>query len=413
MKKEFRIALGKLSLSIGLLLSISQLSSAKLSEIQDSDLNQITGQSLFSLSYIAPTESGNISGLGFYTLGLEGILELNANIKKLQLGCGGINGAGQCDIDLDNVRLTGLKPGPSGTYADSDAVLENPFIQFAVKNPNSASTRTVVGLALGSQKASGQLSIGENPTPNISGTPGGTKGGEIGINMMSGRIPVQVENVALSATLCTTTVGSSCLLSLGSGNLPLLNTSTTPKNGIDQPNGVFSSLVTGNRITSLSLGPFALDASPLNGFGGMLVSALGGVAYGSLAENFIDVHNLNISSSNSSSGVLLTLNQQDILWPQMGANGSSNFPTTSQFSNSNGSAVTQSMLMANRGWFLILPTTTIGGATNNPLITSNVLLGVLNNPSALQVLSLPGVTIPSINLNQIPIQNCYGNLKFC
>lgn len=412
MKKEFSKTLGKLSISLALSLSMNQFSSAKLSEIQDTDLNKITGQSLFSMSYIAPTEAGNVSGLGFYTMGLEGTLEINANIKKLQLGCGGINGAGQCDIDLDKVRLTGLNPGPSGTYVDSDAVLENPFIQFAIKNPNSASTRTVVGLALGSQKATGQLSIGDNPTPNIAGTPGGTLGGETGINTMSGRIPVQVANVALSATLCTTTIGSSCLLQLGTGNLPLLNTSVTPKNGINQPNGVFSSLVTGNRITSLSLGPFALDASPLNGFGGALVSALGGVAYGSLAENFIDVHNLNISSTNSS-GVLLTLNQQDILWPQIGASGITSFPTTAQYTNSNGSPVTQSMLMANRGWYLILPTTTIGGTSNNPLITSNVLLGVLNVPSALQVLSLPGVTIPSINLNQIPIQNCYGSLKFC
>ncbi len=409
MKMEFGTKFKKLSISLTISMFISQFSFAKLSEIEDAELNQISGQSLFSMAYIAPSEPGNISGLGFYTLGLEGTIEINANIKKLQLGCGGINGADQCDIDLDHVRLAGLKPGPSGTYVDSDAVLQNPFIQFAVKNPNSASTRSIVGIAFGSQKATGQLSIGENPTPNIAGT----SAGQIGINTISGRIPAQVANVALSATLCTTTIGSSCFLSLGSGNLPLLNTSVKPRNGIDQPNGVFSSLVTGNRITSLNLGPFALDATPLNGFGGALVSALGGVAYGSLAENFIDLHNLNISSSDTSSGMLLTLNQQDILWPQANANGTTTFPTTSQFTNSNGDTITQSMLMANRGWYLILPTTTIGGTPNNPLITSNVLLGVLNNPSALQVLSLPGITIPSINLNQIPIQNCYGQLKFC
>ena len=90
-----------------------------------------------------------------------------------------------------------------------------------------------------------------------------------------------------------------------------------------------------------------------------------------------------------------------------------NFPQTSQYTNSNGSPVTPDMLMAQKGWYLLLPTTTIGGKPNDPLITSNVLLGVLNSPSALEVLSLPGITIPSINLNQIPVQNCYGNLKFC
>ena len=270
----------------------------------------------------------------------------------------------------------------------------------------------IVGLALGAQKVNGLLSIRQNPTPNIAGTPGGTPNGETGINTISGLIPVQVKNIGLDATLCTTTIGSSCILPLGTGSLPLLNTSTTPRNGINQPNGVFSSLVTGNRITSLSLGPFALNADPLNGFGGLLVSALGGVAYGSLTENFIDVHNLNISSTETS-GALLTLNSQEILWPQIGSNGKSQFPTTDMYTNSNGSEITQSMLTAKKGWYLMLPTTTIGGTPTQPLITSKVLLGVLNSPSALQVLSLPGITIPSINLNQIPANNCYGSLKFC
>lgn len=393
-------------------MSVNQSVHAELKQYQDLELSEISGQSLFSLSYISPNETGNISALGFYTLGLEAKIELNANINKLQLGCGGNNGAGQCDIDLEQVRLAGLSPGPSGTYVDSDAILDNPFIQFAVKNPDSASTREIVGFALGSQQASGQLSIGQNPTPTQPGVPGGTSGGQTGINTISGLIPVRVSNVALSATLCTTTVGTNCLLPLGTGNLPLLNTDIKPRNSVNQPKGVFSSLVSGSRLTSLSLGPFALDASPLNGFGGLLVNALGGVAYGSLAENFIDVHNLNISSTDNSSA-LLTLNKQEILWPQIGSKGMSSFPATTQYTNSNGSQITQSMLMAKKGWYLILPTANIGGTPSQPLITSNVLLGVLNSPSALQVLSYPGITIPSINLNQVPINNCYGNLKFC
>ncbi len=35
-------------------------------------------------------------------------MELNANIKKLQLGCGGANGLGACDIDIDHISLSGL-----------------------------------------------------------------------------------------------------------------------------------------------------------------------------------------------------------------------------------------------------------------------------------------------------------------
>ena len=380
---------------------------AELSALDDHGLEQVVGQSAFYTRYIDPSASGNISGLGFFSLGLEGTLDINANIARLQLGCGGVNGPG-CDIDLQDVRLTGTQPGPSGTYADSDAVLTNPFIQFAIKNPTSFSTRQVVGIAFGTQGGNALLSIGQNPKPNVAGS----AGGQTGINTICGLIPVQASNIALSATLCTTTIGSFCVGELGAGNLPLLNTTTTPKSGINQPNGVFSSLVSGNRLTSLSLGPFALDARPLNGIGGALVSALGGVAYGSLAEDFIDVHNLNVSST-TTSGVLLTLNSQSILWPQMGTSGTSSFPTTTQYTNSNGSAITPSMLEAKTGWYLVLPTTSIGGTASDLLVTQNVLLGVLNSPSALQVLSYPGITIPSINLGQIPVQNCYGTLKFC
>lgn len=412
MKRDLIKTAEKLTISIALTLCISQFSSAKLSELQDSELNKITGQSLFSMSYIAPTEPGNSSNLGFYTLGLEATLELNANIRRVQLGCGGVNGADQCDIDLERVRLTGLTPGPSGTYADSDAVLDNPFIQFAVKNPNSASTRSVVGVALGAQTIVAQMSVGENPTPDIAGTPGGTPGGETGANVISGRLPAQVSHVELASTLCTRVSGSNCIVALGDGNLPLLNTTVKPRNGVNQPNGVFSSLVTGNRMTNLKLGPFGLDAAPLDSIGGVFVSALGGVAYGTLDENFIDIHNLNISS-NKTSGFLLTLNQQDILWPQMGTSGTSSFPTPSQFTNSHGSTITEDMLLAKRGWFLIFPGVSLGGTPEEPLVTSRVLLGVLNNPSALQVLSYPGITIPSINLRQIPTHNCYGSLKFC
>ena len=41
-----------------------------------------------------------------------------------------------------------------------DFVLTNPYFQFAIKNPNSASTREVVGIRIGAEKAEGPLSIG-------------------------------------------------------------------------------------------------------------------------------------------------------------------------------------------------------------------------------------------------------------
>ena len=76
--------------------------------LDDQQLSQATGQSAFFTNYIGPTDLGNpnngvttgsTNNIGFYTLGLNGTLSLNANINHLQLGCGGVNGPG-CDIDL-------------------------------------------------------------------------------------------------------------------------------------------------------------------------------------------------------------------------------------------------------------------------------------------------------------------------
>ncbi|NJG87356.1 hypothetical protein, partial [Salmonella enterica] len=141
--------------------------------LTDEQLSETTGQALMSLSYTSPTDASNLESkrdgsaknIGFYKLGLEADLELNANIKKLQLGCGGVNNSvrsGVCDIDIDNISLSGLgNSASSNTDSDSDraarvgssAVLTNPFIQFAIKNPDSASTREVVGINLSSEKA--------------------------------------------------------------------------------------------------------------------------------------------------------------------------------------------------------------------------------------------------------------------
>lgn len=36
---------------------------------------------------------------------MEAEVSLNANIKTMQLGCGGVNGDGACDIDAQNVSF--------------------------------------------------------------------------------------------------------------------------------------------------------------------------------------------------------------------------------------------------------------------------------------------------------------------
>ena len=168
-----------------LLLFVSVCSSVHaidLIELNDRELSNVNGQALMSLSYLSPTDTNNNNtgkNLGFYKLGMEAEIELNMNIKKLQLGCGGVNGANGCDIDIDNLSLSGMSDTNTGR-ASSSAVLTNPFIEFAIRNPNAASTREVVGLRLSAEKLVGLLTTGiaNSDTPN-------------GINSLSGYLKAQ------------------------------------------------------------------------------------------------------------------------------------------------------------------------------------------------------------------------------
>ncbi|MCH7296224.1 hypothetical protein [Acinetobacter higginsii] len=193
----------------GFYLSSAWAASSTLQSLTDNELSAATGQALMSLSYIAPTDATNLETkraggdktIGFYKLGMEAEIELNANIKKFQLGCGGVNGANDCDIDIDNLSLSGLKLDANGKpvamtreeRASSSAKLTNPFLEFAIKNPNSASTRQVVGFRLSAEKAVGLLTAGteNSSTPN-------------GINTISGYMKVQSDNAGVIKGYATT-----------------------------------------------------------------------------------------------------------------------------------------------------------------------------------------------------------------
>lgn len=143
-------------------------SNDSLVEMTDNELSSIQGQALLSLGFTAPNTSNPLQNFGYYKLGLEAKMELNANIRALQLGCGGRNGPDGCDIDMENVSLSGPPDGklPDGTptwskgRANTSAVITNPFIEFAIKNPNSASTREIAGFRLSAEEILGYLTAG-------------------------------------------------------------------------------------------------------------------------------------------------------------------------------------------------------------------------------------------------------------
>ncbi|ENW99391.1 hypothetical protein F900_02557 [Acinetobacter modestus] len=173
----------------------------------DEELSAARGQALISMAYTAPKNidgsagdgsgsgsSGNYLNYGYYKLGLEAKMELNTNIRSLQLGCGGINGAGQCDIDIENLSLSGPADSVAadGTpiwtkgRANTSALLTNPFIEFAIKNPTSAALREVAGFRLSAEDILGHLSAGTLNDYNAA-TQKSTGGG---INTFSGYIQV-------------------------------------------------------------------------------------------------------------------------------------------------------------------------------------------------------------------------------
>ena len=50
---------------------------------------------------------------------MEADIGLNANIRSLQVGCGGVNGIDKCDIDIKNFSL-GCVANSVGIYIKSD-----------------------------------------------------------------------------------------------------------------------------------------------------------------------------------------------------------------------------------------------------------------------------------------------------
>lgn len=333
-----------------------------LHSLNDQELAKVAGQSLFNLSYIAPGGSNPNGNIGFYRLGLEAELGLNANIKKLQLGCGGSNGAG-CDIDIDNIALTGITTSTAqGAGLETDFKLTNPFVEFAIENPTSAAKRTVTGFRLGALSALGIMSIGSNSDLT-------TLSDDKGINSLSGDIGIRVTNATLtnvSACLVSTTVG--CVLS-GTANV-----------------ADYSTTLVARRSSTFSLTGMTAQAS----------ASLLGLKLTNVNMNnipYATTHQLMIADTDSSgkyiatSNASLSLQSKNIYWQNV----------------SDGSWRT---IAAEKGWWISLPTTQFSNLTMSQAVKLNAFDAI--GGALGQQVDLAGV-----DLGQIPINNCYGNLSFC
>ncbi|WP_252718550.1 hypothetical protein [Acinetobacter soli] len=332
----------------------------RLTSLDDQQMSEVTGQALLNLNYVAPGGSNPNENMGFYRLGLEAQLELNANIKKLQLGCGGVKGTG-CDIDIDNIALTGITSSTAqGAGVGTDFKLTNPFIEFAIQNPDSAATRTITGFRLGALSALGIMNIGSNGDLN-------TLADDTGINSLSGDIGVRVTNAKINDVRAT-------VLGLG-----LLRGSAT----IDS----YSTTLLNNRDSTFSLTKMTAQASP-----SLLSLKLTNVNMNDIP--YRTVHQLLVADTDSNGNLIATSNayissqSKDIFWQNV-------------------SNQTWASNAAKQGWWISIPQTQF----NNLSIDQTVNISVLSAlPGAL--LGTP-VNLAPVDLGQMPISNCYGNLKFC
>ena len=424
--------------------------STTLHSLTDSEMSAATGQALMSLTYISPKDNLNLEsqrtgisnpssgGVGFYKLGLEGTLELNANIKKLQLGCGGINGAGACDIDIDYLSLSGISDTNTGR-ASSSAKLTNPFTEIAIRNPNSASTREVLGFRVSSEKAEGLLTFGLENGPNKSG-----------INSLSGYMEVaaaggQVTVNSISGVCHSLSFSPSCTRGTGvditgkaTGTLCCDVGIASQKYNLDIniPNKGILSLpqqaITGKRITSAPLTATAVvNGIQLSGTINPRLTSLGNIELGN--KNLVGVlNNLMVDvtidedlgyfhkASLNGTPASLSLQAKDIMWPG-----------------------TKSV--AQQGWWLefsnpidigdITPTNAVDIASNTlsatlsevskyldrkPIecgitVLSCVFSGTIDTgPMSLGADAAVPMALSNLELvNQKFAPNCYGPLKFC
>ncbi|MFW1947616.1 hypothetical protein ACG907_06865 [Acinetobacter bereziniae] len=443
-------------------LTMASSHAATLQPLSDQQLSETTGQALMSLTYTAPTDANNleskrdggVKNIGFYKLGLEADLELNANIKKLQLGCGGVNGAGNCDIDIDNLSLSGLgNSATSNTNSDSDraarvgssAVLTNPFIQFAVKNPNSASTREIVGINLSSEKAIGLLTFGQensntkNGINSLSGymrvaaTTGTALVNGFGTSLVSGEAErTQLKQSdgynAINGQACCVLFGGTLGFTTNSYNLNLRD-KATGSNILKGDLVLLEQPITGKRINSAQLTASA-KVREIDLTGNIVANVIGlnlnKETYGTIQNLTVDVsinedlgyfHKASLNGTPAS----LSLQSQDIQW-------------------------TANKSVSQKGWWLefsnpidigqIDPTdrVDIPKATLNevmtqvssylnkkpvqcgPVLLLNCLLGdsVPVGTVDLKDAPNPSMTLTNLQLSKQDFTpNCYGNLKFC
>lgn len=412
-------------------------SAMALTPMEDGDLSDVVAQGLFVSDHITGTELTGSNAYSqpfdFYRMGLDGELAINLNASKLQLGCGGINdfisASKGCDVDLDYATFMGKNAAANGPGDPlSDFKLKRPYIELAIKNPESPTLREVVGIKIGAEQADGAISIGrryfnngalnqENTatasTCNTGATIGnGVLGCHSGINAVSGFLGAEMSiTMRVQANVCLGgLIGNFCL------GIPIPldaygcagRTSTTVDDCGTTINDALFVDVAGTRMTSLGLRAAQLSLEGQN-IVGDLADALLGNAYASLNADLRLVHHLVFDQT---SDFFLSFQREPVAYPRYAKDTPGNSLPPGAFDSCNSAFATARCdsayaVPANTGWWLNAP------AVKLMDVNGNANLGNLSLGDALSLLAAPGYTVSNPEFNLTPAQNCYGASHFC
>lgn len=434
-----------ISILITATLGFSQ--SYAMTALNDEELSEVEGQALMNLEYTAGSngtdslgQSYTQSNLGFYKMGLSAEIELNANIKKLQLGCGGSNNSirAGCDIDIDNLSLSGI-PEAGQERPETSAKLTNPFIEFAIKNPTSAATREVMGFRVSAEKIVGLLTAGTND------------GTQNGINTLSGYMKIapatgstKTQETPFTQSLTGKVNIAGCLncprefvTSNSTIKIPSMPVNFTTKEAI----------LNGSRLTSVNVNALAdVPTIILTENSGNMKAVVPGTTWVTIIplSNFTisDMRvNMQISglktdiALNQSLGLIhslplnnpvsLSLQKSKLFWPKeqavadpgwwLAVNDPVQLGTLNASENY---AVDINPILPDvatylSDWFDDHPLYVDFGSAVSALFTSKLVSNVGEvNLGSLPALPLPLNNIP-LGASQNVISNCYGGLKFC
>jgi len=373
--KGYRLMRGGLMLMA--ILGAVSAARADMMPMEESDLDEVSGQaSLFSVDYTAPGQNGNPnSKLGFYRLSIDAEISMNANIDRLALGCGGSKGAGKCDLDINEVRLTGTQATASGdTGPGTDAILTRPFFEFAIKNPDLLSSREITGIRFGAEKALGKMTIGQNPDIT-------NREDDYGVVNFSGDMDAYIAWTTLNNVKVTLFGGT---LGTASAELDPYQYSTKHSGNpliFDRAVGTWTT-----HNTCASTG----DCMYFDGLSGTAKLFGFNIALKSnLYERLAYIHDLMLSEDIAGlvpvRGMYLSLQKETIFWPKVDGSAIPGFHA----------------IPARKGWWMSVPQVTIP----HLVIEQELEVDALD--------ALGTVNLEDLDLGQVPVDNCYGSLKFC